>query len=435
MRNTTKGWLCVSGGMINLSLSYFSYTLVILFLPLLAEQLGCSLAQASLIFTTSAIASMVASMFLGPIVAKYNPKGVYLFGAVGTAVTFLAIAYATALEWVLAASILFGVANKCNGTLSYQVLATEWFRVGRGTVATMATVVSGLSNTLLSPVAGAVVMHLGLRHAALVAAVLFLVLTVVVTMLMICRGPSCYGMEPIDFNFVMGKRQKRGERSPRVVAACEFAMPTSRLLRIPLVWALLLCPMLMLMAERFFYTNEAAIYASMGFDVAQASIMLSVVYVGSMIVVPLFGFLSDRFGPKRILLTYCFVGAMNMFLFPLWCQTGFVGGAILAFFYNVGTVGLYFGSVVTTPLFGLEKSPVLIGWTQVVTSAGSAISPPLAAAMYEWLGSYTFPLAVAGLCYLAAFAIAFFCLSKKSQDYLKKLDEPYKRDEPCSKAK
>lgn len=75
------------------------------------------------------------------------------------------------------------------------------------------------------------------------------------------------------------------------------------------------------MAERFFYTNEAAIYASMGFDVAQASIMLSVVYIGSMIVVPLFGFLSDRFGPKRILLTYCLIGAVNMFLFPLWCQT------------------------------------------------------------------------------------------------------------------
>ena len=83
MRNTTKGWLCVSGGMINLSLSYFSYTLVILLLPLLAEQLGCSLAQASLIFTTSAIASAVASMFLGPIVANHNPKGVYLFGAAG----------------------------------------------------------------------------------------------------------------------------------------------------------------------------------------------------------------------------------------------------------------------------------------------------------------------------------------------------------------
>lgn len=273
MRNTTKGWLCVSGGMINLSLSYFSYTLVILFLPLLAEQLGCSLAQASLIFTTSAIASMVASMFLGPIVADHNPKGVYLFGAAGTAVMFLAIAYAPALEWVLAASILFGVANKCNGTLSYQVLATEWFRVGRGTVATMATVVSGLSNTLLSPVAGAAVMHLGLRQAALAAAMLLLVLTAVVTMLMICRGPSYYGMEPIDFNFVMGKTRKR-ERLQRVAASYEFAMPTSRLLRIPLVWALLLCPMLMLMAERFFYTNEAAIYASMGFDVAQASIML-----------------------------------------------------------------------------------------------------------------------------------------------------------------
>lgn len=434
MRNTTKGWLCVSGGMINLSLSYFSYTLVILFLPLLAEQLGCSLAQASLIFTTSAIASMVASMFLGPIVADHNPKGVYLFGAAGTAVMFLAIAYAPALEWVLAASILFGVANKCNGTLSYQVLATEWFRVGRGTVATMATVVSGLSNTLLSPVAGAAVMHLGLRQAALAAAMLLLVLTAVVTMLMICRGPSYYGMEPIDFNFVMGKTRKR-ERLQRVAAPYEFAMPASRLLRIPLVWALLLCPMLMLMAERFFYTNEAAIYASMGFDVAQASIMLSVVYIGSMIVVPLFGFLSDRFGPKRILLTYCLIGAVNMFLFPLWCQTGFVGGAILAFFYNVGTVGLYFGSVVTTPLFGLEKSPVLIGWTQVVTSAGSAISPPLAAAMYEWSGSCVLPLAVAGLCYLAAFAIAFFCLSKKSQDYLEKLDEPYKRDELCSELK
>ena len=101
----------------------------------------------------------------------------------------------------------------------------------------------------------------------------------------------------------------------------------------------------------------------------------------------------------------------------------------------MGTVGLYFGSVVTTPLFGLEKSPVLIGWTQVVTSAGSAISPPLAAAMYEWSGSYVLPLAVAGLCYLAAFAIAFFCLSKKSQDYLEKLDEPYKRDELCSELK
>lgn len=377
---------------------------------------------------------MVASMFLGPIVADHNPKGVYLFGAAGTAVMFLAIAYAPALEWVLAASILFGVANKCNGTLSYQVLATEWFRVGRGTVAHDGHgSVGALEHSSKSGcwscgyALGAETSCFGGGNAASRA-------DGGCHDAYVCRGPSYYGMEPIDFNFVMGKTRKR-ERLQRVAAPYEFAMPASRLLRIPLVWALLLCPMLMLMAERFFYTNEAAIYASMGFDVAQASIMLSVVYIGSMIVVPLFGFLSDRFGPKRILLTYCLIGAVNMFLFPLWCQTGFVGGAILAFFYNVGTVGLYFGSVVTTPLFGLEKSPVLIGWTQVVTSAGSAISPPLAAAMYEWSGSYVLPLAVAGLCYLAAFAIAFFCLSKKSQDYLEKLDEPYKRDELCSELK
>lgn len=108
MRNTTKGWLCVSGGMINLSLSYFSYTLVFCFSPCWRSSLAARLRQASLIFTTSAIASMVASMFLGPIVADHNLKVCISSVPAGTAVMFLAIAYAPALEWVLAASILFG---------------------------------------------------------------------------------------------------------------------------------------------------------------------------------------------------------------------------------------------------------------------------------------------------------------------------------------
>ena len=184
-------------------------------------------------------------------------------------------------------------------TLSYQVLATEWFRVGRGTVATMATVVSGLSNTLLSPVAGAAVMHLGLRQAALAAAMLLLVLTAVVTMLMICRGPSYYGMERSTSISSWGKRGKGSDcRGLRRLtnSPCHFASSED-----PACVGASPLPDADAYGRAILLHQRSGDLCSMGFDVAQASIMLSVVYIGSMIVVPLFGFLSDRFGRRE----YC----------------------------------------------------------------------------------------------------------------------------------
>lgn len=254
---------------------------------------------------------------------------------------------------------------------------------------------------------------------------------VVLGLLFVCDAPEKYGMQQIVLKEKEGKKTRTIGADSKVY---ETAMPMSKLLRQPLLWVVLVCPFLMQFACTTYYSNQSLVLGSMGLDVMQISYCVSIVSLSQMILVPLFGVLSDVISARKTLIIYCVVAAANMFLFGVTSQMGLIGGMILAFFYNAGMVNLYFGAVVATPLFGVNKSATITGWCNASVSVAAMIAPVFAAGLYGATDSFVLPLAIAGCCFTVVVILAAIGMSSKARKHLEAADKPYKEAEAIAGA-
>lgn len=295
-------------------------------------------------------------------------KYVYVIGGILQGALLVTMGYSTNLMLVYVMAFLFGIGNKFCGAMTHQINVTNWFASGRGTISSMGTLVSGLINAIMATVTGVLSSMFGYQTYSLIAGFVLAGIIVVLGLLFVCDAPEKYGMQQIVLKEKEGKKTRTIGADSKVY---ETAMPISKLLRQPLLWAVLVCPFLMQFACTIYYSNQSLVLGSMGLDVVQISYCVSIVSISQMILVPLFGVLSDVISARKTLIIYCVVGAANMFLFSLTSQVGLIGGMIIAFFYNAGMVNLYFGAVVATPLFGVNKSATITGWCNASVSVAA----------------------------------------------------------------
>lgn len=430
MHSTAKGVMCVTGSMINNALCRLTSVSLVLFLPSMVESLGCSLAEGTLIFTIYAITAALISFVLGEWTVRYNPKVIHLVGALGVMSMFYGMAYAPNIQTIWVLSAFFGLSMRFNSSIPLQVLAINWFKTGQGTIITSSHILSGLVSATGSIVIGALIMHLGWQGAALTLGLFVGGVEAIIALTLICKVPSAYGMEPIEiklFTRIDQRKQAKESATGGLQNHYEFAMPNSRLYRMPVFYLIVSCPLLLTITSQILYSNSSVIFGTMGIPTDQISILVSVFSIGGIVLVPLFGVLSDVFGAKRVLIVYCLIGAANMFGFLITKNMGFVGGFILAALYNVSGIRNYFGGVVTTPLFGVKKSAQLVGLCGVTASIGAGAAPTLSAALYEATGSYDLPMCVGGACFLLVIIAASIGMNDKTKRRLIEIDKPYKQ--------
>ena len=102
MSNTVKGWLCAIAGMVTMGVSHLCYSIIIILMASMVAAVGCSAAEGALIFSITAIGSLVASLFIGSLlkVLKFALSGVAI---TGTEVAVLAVGCVVAFVVSLAA--------------------------------------------------------------------------------------------------------------------------------------------------------------------------------------------------------------------------------------------------------------------------------------------------------------------------------------------
>ena len=431
MSNTVKGWLCAIAGMVTMGVSHLCYSIIIILMASMVAAVGCSAAEGALIFSITAIGSLVASLFIGSLLKVLKTKYVYVIGGILQGALLVTMGYSTNLMLVYVMAFLFGIGNKFCGAMTHQINVTNWFASGRGTISSMGTLVSGLINAIMATVTGVLSSMFGYQTYSLIAGFVLAGIIVVLGLLFVCDAPEKYGMQQIVLKEKEGKKTRTIGADSKVY---ETAMPISKLLRQPLLWAVLVCPFLMQFACTIYYSNQSLVLGSMGLDVVQISYCVSIVSISQMILVPLFGVLSDVISARKTLIIYCVVGAANMFLFSLTSQMGLIGGMIIAFFYNAGMVNLYFGAVVATPLFGVNKSATITGWCNASVSVAAMIAPVFAAGLYGATGSFVLPLAIAGCCFTVVVILAAIGMSSKARKHLEAADKPYKEADAIAEA-
>lgn len=63
MSNTVKGWLCAIAGMVTMGVSHLCYSIIIILMASMVAAVGCSAAEGALIFSITAIGSLVGIAF------------------------------------------------------------------------------------------------------------------------------------------------------------------------------------------------------------------------------------------------------------------------------------------------------------------------------------------------------------------------------------
>ena len=111
MSNTVKGWLCAIAGMVTMGVSHLCYSIIIILMASMVAAVGCSAAEGALIFSITAIGSLVASLFIGSLLKVLKTKYVYVIGGILQGALLVTMGYSTNLMLVYVMAFLFGIST------------------------------------------------------------------------------------------------------------------------------------------------------------------------------------------------------------------------------------------------------------------------------------------------------------------------------------
>lgn len=410
MSQRSRAWKNVIGiSIISAFVSCMMSMMVVLFSPL-CETIGCTSTQGSLYFTCFSAGCFFGGLVSGKMFDRCSPKLLVALGSLLWMTVFIGF-YAVKniyLVWVL--GVLGGVGTMWTYVSVVQQMVTTWFVGDTGTLLTLLSIPAYIGNIAIPTVAVKLYASVGFRAAALIVGVVCGGIMLLISLICISRAPAYYNAKPVLFTF--GKRGgKQQDDLPELTDTLE--MPMSKVLRMPSFWMLLACPAILAFATNCYTSNSSLLYQSMGMDLSEAALMISISNASNIVVMPLFGILCDRINPRYatgIALGICMIATL---MYP--CLNGWLGAVIFALCIQTAQIGDYFGGAVMAKRFGSKNAGRIIGWCFAIQAVGSSISPVFSAYLAEISGgSYrNSMLAVSAAC---AITIVFSFLSLREPE-------------------
>ena len=421
-----RGIRTIVGTWIGVVATIGPYTLLSIFLAPISARYGINLGQASLIYTFAGVGSLVANVFVGGFMDKYNPKFSYLIAAVATLLFYLTLSFSTNLTLLYIMAVFFGVGSILGGYTAGQVLITKWVSNGRGTMMSLATVVMGAFIIVMSPLVTNLISRLGVSATALLIGVLCFGLCVFSALFLISRAPEYYGETP----FSIGKEKPSAVKKTSDV---DIALPLNRILMTPTFYVTVVCSFFITCAMMLYTSNAIPLNLTLGLSEMDAAFVFSIFNLLQIVLVMLFGILVDKIGPSASIIIWCGAGG---FLFLInGYVSGLTGAILVSIAASTGNIAGMHGAVLFPKLYGLKNSSNLIGYAHVLCSLGAMTGPPLAGFIYTGTGSYWMALMIAGAFMTLSLVFTSIANGKRSREAIKTADEKYRSKKVCSSTK
>jgi len=305
--------------------------------------------------------SGLISPFAGWLIQKFPLKNLMLFGC-GLLSGGLILHATTHSEFaVYAARIMMGVSLGFVGVLPTVVLVSNWFVERRGTALGILLTGTSIGGTVIPPIATPLIESFGWRTAMVaLSAVTWAVLAPAIVFLVRSR-PADLGLMPDGY-------ETHGDPTPAYAAnGATFA----EAIRTPLFWIFALAAALIFYP--IFVTSQQLILqtAKIGFTVWQGTLVLSGLFAVSVAGKFLFGQLSDRFAPARvILLSVSVMFASTFMLLNLNAATALL--FLIPFGLGYGGAFVLIQRLVAD-LFGERDYPRILGAITICETLGAVI--------------------------------------------------------------
>jgi MFS family permease len=392
-RRVYYGWVLVWALGITTVISYGTtqYLFGVLVVPI-QHDLGWSRGELSGAYSLGFLISGLLGVGVGKIVDRRGARGLMTAGSLIAAASLALLSRVDQL-WQFYLLWCGGLALSMSLTF-YPVtfvVITNWFNRKRGSAMALLTLLGGFASVIFIPLAGLLIARFGWREALLVMAAFQLLVSVPAHALLVRRQPEDHGLPP----------DGEGESLPAPPTGHAFRDA----LRVPAFWTLTCSSGLALMAHAVVLAHQVPFMIGRGYDPLFAATLAGLLGVASLPARLVLNLLSDRFGPKPMLVLSTLLQALGVLL--LLNATA----QVLVWVY-VAVYGFAFGAVsplrasVMAEQFGRRAYGAITSVQGMPVSVLAAAGPLGAGALFDHLGSYTVAFVLtAGAFLLAALVL------------------------------
>lgn len=387
----------------------------------LCEEHGYTSAQFSLVFSLIVLGNILCYSVIAQIIAKIGPKKTVIIGSFGPVFGYLVLAYVSNIYIVWGAAVIFGFLLAMGGSVTYTIFVSNWYMTGRGKMLSIRPVLLGVGQIIGPLLIALLVSKMPTKSVCVTLGIVYSCASLLCSLFLSCDLPSAYNAEPIG----LGEAQEENASEKPVTCVYEPDVPTRKLLALPETIIVLLIPVICTMASTMFGTYQIYIYQGYGVDYTQASLLVTVSAVVSILLNMLLGTLADKFSPNKLMVLFALLAGGSRFLTFLF--NGRTAAIVMAL--TVGTycfANMYPGLVVPS-LYGLRHSSLLLGWGGTLAGFGGMAAAPVAMALMNADGgSYNLLIITIGCMYIICALLHLYVMNKNVEKHIRKLEADYK---------
>lgn len=379
------------------AVGFFFYSYGVFFKAMAAE-FGDSRLGVALGLTLSQTVGALLAPLIGRALDRFPLRLIIGAGAISMSLGFLALSQVrTPVQFYAVLAIFIGFGAGAMGGLATAKLIANWFERRRGTALGIAATGISLSGVVMPFITAAIIEAYGWRQGFLVYGLFTACVVVPVVLKVVISKPEDVGLLPD------GALPKPAHTSP------PSAVPAAgRILRTPDYWVLSLGLALLFCCMSATLTHMVPRLTDAGYDLKQASLMMSLCAGFGVLGKLALGWLADRWSGRKAFWLAALsqaLGQLGMFQVhsPVW----FALGAALFGFGMGGVVPLQ-GALVGR-LFGRERFGRVLGLMRPTMLPIQIMGVPIAGAVYDAVGSYD-PAFQATLLLYALAALAVYPL-------------------------
>ena len=406
-----------------------------IFLKPLSEEFGWTRSETTWAVTIGTLMAAGLGVILGRVLDRYGPRWMFVGGCAILAGSYFGLARINTLVlFYLVYSLGRAMMQSATGhTLSY-ALVSKWFVRRRATAISAATFGGFVGGVFLAPVVQQIINSYGWREAWVFFGALTLVMALVPAVLLLRRIPEDLGLHPDGIRGGAPLPPTRGTPTPAVGAAPqdlkkpagsaeagldEMTMTMSEALHTLSFWLLTLMVTLASIATTGVNFHLVPHFSDAGISNTVAASTISMTTFTAVASVFGWGFLADRLGAKRILLTVLFTLAFGALLVAK-------ADTPVSAYVSAGVFGLGMGGygllseVVWANFFGRKYLGSIRGVSMVFQLGGNASGSLIAAYLFDLRGNYDDAFKVI----IAAFTASFVMLLVSRKPNVKRVATP-----------
>jgi MFS family permease len=319
---------------------------------------------ASLTFLLAGFFSPVA----GWLIQKYNLRVLMAIGCVILGSSFILHSQAETANAVYLSRILMGISLGLIGVLINTILVSNWFRRLRGTAIGILLTGTSIGGFIVPPIATALILQYGWRFSMILLSLLVWIVLLPAVIFLVRSRPADMGLLPDN-----DSRVEQSDNGKSRIKKNLAGFTLGEAVRTPLFWIFAFCAALIFYP--IFVTGQQFILylqtEKIGLSPQNASYALSALFAVSVGGKFLFGFLSDKFSPTRVMLMCCSVMFLaSLALLSLTANTAFL--FLIPFGLGYGGTFVLLQRLVAD-FFGMREYGKILGVIMLIETIGAAI--------------------------------------------------------------